>query len=95
MGSVGGRRTGGIPGWSIVAVLAGAWAAGLAPAAAHATAAPADGTVRCESDDLRRVHCAMETGAGVNFIAGPNGPTYSYWFRPKDALVLMIRKDVR
>ena len=37
----------------------------------------------------------METGAGVNFIAGPDGPIYSYWFRPRDALVLMIRKDVR
>jgi hypothetical protein len=37
----------------------------------------------------------METGAGVNFIAGPAGPTYTYWFRPRDALVLMIRKDVR
>ncbi len=39
----------------------------------------------------------METGAGVNFIAGAgaNGPSYTYWFRPKDALVLMIRKDIR
>ena len=37
----------------------------------------------------------METGTGVNFVAGVNGPTYSYWFRPRDALVLMIRKDVR
>jgi hypothetical protein len=37
----------------------------------------------------------METGAGVNFIAGPEGPTYSYWFRPHDALVLLIRKDLR
>jgi hypothetical protein len=39
----------------------------------------------------------METGAGVNFIAGTGGvgPSYTYWFRPKDALVLMIRKDIR
>ncbi len=37
----------------------------------------------------------METGSAVNFVAGPNGPTYSYWFRPRDALVLMIRKSVR
>jgi hypothetical protein len=37
----------------------------------------------------------MESGAGVNFIAGQSGPSYSYWFRPRDALVLMIRKDVR
>jgi len=49
----------------------------------------------------------METGASVNFIAGrgaargagpgagAGGPSYTYWFRPKDALVLMIRKDIR
>jgi hypothetical protein len=37
----------------------------------------------------------METGAGVNFVAGSRGPTYSYWFAPKDVLVLMIRKKVR
>jgi hypothetical protein len=37
----------------------------------------------------------METGAGVSFVAGPTGPSYNYWFAPKDALVLMIRKDVR
>ena len=35
----------------------------------------------------------METGTGVNFVAGPDGPTYSYWFGAKDALVLMIRKE--
>jgi hypothetical protein len=37
----------------------------------------------------------METGSAVNFIAGPEGPVYSYSFRPRDALVLMIRKDIR
>jgi hypothetical protein len=37
----------------------------------------------------------METGASVNFIAGASGPSYTYWFRPKDAFVLMIRKDIR
>ena len=37
----------------------------------------------------------METGSGVNFIAGRDGPAYSYFFRPRDALVLMIRKDIR
>jgi len=37
----------------------------------------------------------METGSNVNFVAGPDGPTYTYSFRPKDALVLMIRKSVR
>ena len=37
----------------------------------------------------------METGTSVHFVAGPLGPLYQYWFRPKDALVLMIRKDIR
>jgi hypothetical protein len=37
----------------------------------------------------------IETGAAVNFVAGPDGPTYTYSFGPRDALVLMIRKNVR
>jgi len=37
----------------------------------------------------------METGSAVNFVAGPEGPTYTCSFRPKDALVLMIRRNVR
>ena len=37
----------------------------------------------------------METGAAVNFVAGAEGPTYTYSFGPSDALVLMIRKSVR
>ena len=37
----------------------------------------------------------METGSAVNFVAGPEGPTYTYSFGPRDALVLMIRKNVR
>ncbi len=37
----------------------------------------------------------METGAAVNFIAGPEGPTYTYAFGPSDALILMIRKNLR
>jgi beta-galactosidase len=37
----------------------------------------------------------METGSAVNFVAGPEGPTYTYSFAPRDALVLMIRKRVR
>jgi hypothetical protein len=37
----------------------------------------------------------MESGAAVNFIAGPDGPRYTYSFGPRDALVLMIRKTIR
>jgi hypothetical protein len=37
----------------------------------------------------------METGSAVNFVAGADGPTHTCSFRPKDTLVLMIRKSVR
>jgi hypothetical protein len=37
----------------------------------------------------------METGANVNFVAGPNGPTYTYSFAARGTLVLMIRRDIR
>ena len=37
----------------------------------------------------------METGSAVNFVAGSDGPVYTYSFRPRDALVLVIRKNLR
>jgi hypothetical protein len=37
----------------------------------------------------------METGSGVNFVAGADGPTYAHTFRPHETLVLMIKKSVR
>jgi hypothetical protein len=37
----------------------------------------------------------METGSQVNFVAGPNGPTYTYRFAPYDVFVLMIRRAIR
>jgi hypothetical protein len=37
----------------------------------------------------------METGSSVNFVAGPNGPTYTYRFAPHDVFVLMIRRAIR
>jgi hypothetical protein len=52
-------------------------------------------TMTFAPDTPEAIWLNMETGAGVNFVAGPEGPTYTYWFRPRDALVLMIRKDVR
>ena len=36
-----------------------------------------------------------EDCAAVNFIAGPDGPRYTYNFGPRDAFVLMIRKTIR
>jgi hypothetical protein len=52
-------------------------------------------TMTFAPDTQEAIWLNMETGTGVNFVAGPDGPTYAYWFRPRDALVLMIRKDVR
>jgi hypothetical protein len=37
----------------------------------------------------------MLTGGAVNFVAGPDGPTYTRTCAPKDVLVLMIRKRWR
>lgn len=37
----------------------------------------------------------MESGAAVNFVAGPEGPTYTHAFAARDVLVLMIRKALR
>ena len=37
----------------------------------------------------------MESGAAVNFVAGPEGPLYTHTFAPRDVLVLMIRKALR
>jgi hypothetical protein len=37
----------------------------------------------------------MESGAAVNFVAGPEGPIYSRTFTPHDVVVLMIRKQYK
>ena len=37
----------------------------------------------------------METGAADQLRRRARGPTYTYTFGPRDALVLMIRKSVR
>ncbi len=52
-------------------------------------------TMTFAPDTQEAIWLNMETGTGVNFVAGPTGPNHQYWFRPKDALVLMIRKDIR
>ena len=58
-------------------------------------AAPQRVTMTFTPDTQEAVWQNMETGAAVNFVAGPNGPTYTYSFGPRDALVLMIRKSMR
>ena len=37
----------------------------------------------------------METGGAVNFVAGPEGPTYSRTFSAHEVVVLMIRKQYK
>jgi hypothetical protein len=37
----------------------------------------------------------METGAAVNFVQGPDGPTYVHNFAPRDAMVLVRSKRLR
>ncbi|HSC27080.1 MAG TPA: beta-galactosidase [Vicinamibacterales bacterium] len=37
----------------------------------------------------------METGTAVSFVDGPDGPTYTHAFAPRDVLVLMIGKEIR
>jgi hypothetical protein len=52
-------------------------------------------TLTFTPDTQEAIWLNMETGTGVDFVAGPEGPSYNYWFRARDALVLMIRKDMR
>ena len=37
----------------------------------------------------------METGAAVNFVQGPNGPTYAHAFGARDVMVLVRGKRLR
>ena len=37
----------------------------------------------------------METGASVNFVQGPDGPTYAHSFAPRDVMVLVRGKRLR
>jgi hypothetical protein len=57
--------------------------------------APQRVTLTFSADTQEAIWQNMETGAAVNFIAGPEGPAYTYSFRPRDALILMIRKHLR
>jgi hypothetical protein len=52
-------------------------------------------TMAFTPDTQEAVWQNIETGAAVNFVAGPNGPTYTHAFAPRDVLVLTIRKKLR
>jgi hypothetical protein len=57
--------------------------------------APQRVTLTFTPDTPEAIWLNMETGASVNFVAGPNGPTYTHAFARRDVLVLMIRKALR
>ena len=52
-------------------------------------------TMQFSADTPEAIWLNLETGASVNFLAGPNGPSYTYAFKPRDVLVLMIKKEFR
>ena len=52
-------------------------------------------TMAFPADTPEAIWLNLETGASVNFVAGPDGPTYTHTFQPRDVLVLMIKKDLR
>lgn len=52
-------------------------------------------TMTFPPDTPEAIWLNLETGASVNFVAGPEGPIYTYVFAPRDVLVLMIKKDLR
>jgi Beta-galactosidase len=52
-------------------------------------------TLRFTPDTQEAIWQNMETGANVNFVAGPDGPIHTSSFAPRGTLVLMIRKDLR
>jgi len=52
-------------------------------------------TLTFSPDTPEAIWLNLETGASVNFVAGPTGPTYTYAFKPRDVLVLMIKREFR
>lgn len=52
-------------------------------------------TLTFPADTPEAVWQNMETGAAVNFVAGPEGPTYTHAFGPRDVFVLMIGRRLR
>jgi hypothetical protein len=52
-------------------------------------------TLKFDPDLPEAVWQNMETGGAVNFVAGPDGPTYTRTFLPHDVVVLTIRKQYK
>lgn len=52
-------------------------------------------TLKFSTDIPEAIWQNMETGAAINFVASPGGPTYTRTFTPFDVIVLMIRKQYK
>jgi beta-galactosidase GanA len=52
-------------------------------------------TLRFAADVPEAIWQNMETGASVNFVQGPSGPTYKHTFTPRDVMVLVRGKRLR
>jgi hypothetical protein len=63
--------------------------------AANLTDSPQRVTLKFAPDMPEAIWQNMESGAAVNFVAGPEGPFYSRTFTPRDVVVLMIRKQYK
>jgi len=63
--------------------------------AANYTDAEQRVTLKFDADLPEAVWQNMETGGAVNFVAGPDGPTYTRTFPPHDVVVLTIRKQYK
>jgi hypothetical protein len=58
-------------------------------------ASPRTATIRFSPDIPEAIWQNLETGAAVSVVMGPKGPFLEHTFAPRDALVLMIRKQLR
>jgi hypothetical protein len=63
--------------------------------AANRTASEQRITLHFSSETPEAIWQNMESGAAVDFVAGPDGPIYTRTFPPHDAVVLMIRKKYK
>jgi beta-galactosidase len=52
-------------------------------------------TLQFSADTPEAIWLNLETGASVNFLAGATGPSYTYAFKPRDVLALMIKREFR
>ena len=63
--------------------------------AANLADSPQRVTLKFSAETPEAIWQNMESGAAVNFVAGPEGPIYSRTFTPHDVVVLMIRKQYK